>query len=223
MFRNDLERFLSSEPISSEFGLLCFFSFLFILRVQSECLPLRRARLIDPLLSKVKQNEKALIGLRTFNDETRLVLKLSTRKNTRYGSIMMRPCFCHSDSFVPASLCPIHRVWPLIRQRVEPGAMIFPSLQGNNLNRILKQALFNSQFPDSRLYTMYCFRRGALMELKRSKSTLGVIMKTAGWAAASFRSYLALQEDEERVIKSLLRNIDTGIESDESLSEGSAG
>ena len=60
------------------------------------------------------------------------------------------------------------------------------------------------------------------MELKRSGPTLSVTMKTTGWAAASFRAYLALQEDEERVIKSLLRDIDTNLESEDSLIDDSS-
>ena len=56
--------------------------------------------------------------------------------------------------------------------------------------------------------------------MKRPNSTVCQIMKTSGWSSAQFKTYLDLTEDEERVIKSLLRTLDTNYESND---EGDTG
>ena len=48
------------------------------------------------------------------------------------------------------------------------------------------------------------------MEIKRSGSTLAVILGSGGWTAAGFRAYLSLQEDEEAALKALLTSIENG-------------
>ena len=45
--------------------------------------------------------------------------------------------------------------------------------------------------------------------MKDSNSTLGQIMRAAGWNAAGFRSYLLLQKDEEAFVSSLIRALDS--------------
>ena len=85
MFLDNMRRFIDSSTLQSEFGLIGKFAFLFILWVQSECLPIRRARITDSLSTKTRHVEMALIGPSAFNAETILVLKLTTRKGARYG------------------------------------------------------------------------------------------------------------------------------------------
>ena len=221
IFRPDLIRFLDYETLESEFGMVGFFSFLIPLRVQSEGLPMRRANLNDDILRRTPQKQQALIGLREVAGDQRLVLKLNTRKNTRYGSINMRPCFCEGGVLVPRSLCPVHVAWPIIRARVLLGGLLFPSLQRTNLNRVLKAIMGKIGFPESERYTTYAFRRGCLMEMKRSQATVAQIMKTADWPSAQFKVYLDLMEDEEQVIKSLLRTLDTNDESNDEHATGS--
>ena len=217
IFRPCLVRFINHETLQSEFGLLGYLSFLFLLRVQSEGIPIRRASLYEPLLERAPQLHPALIGVRDVGGESRLILKLSTRKNTRYGAILMRPCFCQGSVLVPGSLCPVHVIWPIIRERVLPNDLIFPSLQRTNLNRMLKVVMAKIGFSQAERYTMYAFRRGCLMEMKRAQSTVSEIMRTAGWTSAQFKTYLDLQEDEEAVIRSLMRTLGTA---DESGDEG---
>ena len=114
----------------------------------------------------------SLIGICDVNGEQRLVLKLARRKNQRYGSSITRPCFCNGSILVPSGFCPIHNIWPIIRERTELHGLLFPSLQRANINRILKASLRNAGFPDYHRYSMYCFRRGCLMEMKNSNSAV---------------------------------------------------
>ena len=55
------------------------------------------------------------------------------------------------------------------------------------------------------------------MELNLSMPNLAVIMETVGWKASICRAYLAPSEEEGRVFKSPLRNIDTADDSDPSI------
>ena len=217
LFRPCLMRFVEHEPIGAEFGLLGALAFLFLLRVQSEGIPTRRASLSEPLLSRTPQEYPALIGLRNTGSDTRLALKLSTRKNARQGVILMRPCFCRGGILVPASLCPVHAIWPAIIARVEINGLLLPSLQGPNLNRILKKTLERIGFHDARRFATYAFRRGCLVEMIRAQSTVSEIMRTAGWSSGQFKTYLDLREDEEAAILSLMRNLDTENESDDDI------
>ena len=213
IFRAGLIRFLQHEALQSEFGFLCYLSFLFLVQVRSEGLPIRRASLMEPLLEGVPQRFQALMGIRDVAGSSRLILKLSTRKNSRYGSILMRPCFCHGSVLVPGSLCPVHAVWPIIRERVLPNDPLFPSRQRTNLNRVLKTTLGNIGFEQAEKYTTYALRRGCLMEMKRAQSTVSEIMRTAGRTSAQFKTYLDLTEDEEEVTRPLMRNLNTDFES----------
>ena len=61
---------------------------------------------------------------------------------------------------------------------------------------------------------MYCFRLGRLMDMKKPNSTAAQIMRTAGWRKAQFEVYLDLHEDEERVTKSLMRDLELNRDSD---------
>ena len=105
----------------------------------------------------------------------------------------------------------------MIRARIGLREFLFPSLQGSNLNRILKAALSAAGFKDAHRYAMYCFRRGCLTEMKRSKSTVGEIMKTAGWRTSQFKVYLDLHADEEAVILSLMRDLDLSDDSESGI------
>ena len=84
-----------------------------------------------------------------------------------------------------------------------------------NINRVLKGTLRSMEVEDAHKYSTHAFRRGASMELKRSGSTFGEVLKTVGWNSASFRSYLSFVEDEAANIRLIL-----AYDSDESEGEG---
>ena len=188
---------------------MCYVSFLFLLRLPSEALPLFRALPEERLLSDDPMSNKATIGLRDFNGEQRLVLRLTRRKNTRHGLIAMRPCFCGKNKLLPQHCCPIHIFWVNVMATTKPGEPLFPSLQGKNINRIPRATLKNIGTPDAEKYSTHCLRRGAANAIFRSGSTLSEIMRTTGWSSQSFRVYLDLQKAEEHSTKSILAGGDS--------------
>ena len=199
-----LDRLMKKESWDSEFARLCFVSFLFMLRLPSEALPLTRALPNELLLSDEAPSAKAVIGLREFMGENRLILKLAKRKNQRSLYTAMRPCFCTPNCLVPAQNCPIHQFWEAVIKHTHPGSPLFPSLQKKNITRIIRRVLSLLDVIDAERYSTHCFRRGAATALLDSGSTLSEIMKTGGWASGSFRIYLNLQKAEESSLKDIL-------------------
>ena len=201
----DLHRFIGHETLQSEFGRLGFLAFLFLLRLQSEALPMRRAFASDPLLPNTPPSGKAVLGLVTIKGEERLVLKLSSRKCTAQTSVLMRPCFCDGGGLFPRSLCPIHALWASVLRSTAPGDLLFPSLAKANINRILKAVLTKAGVVDGSRFSAHCFRRGAANELLRSGSSLATIMKAGGWTSGGYKVYLDLHAEEERQIHTIFQ------------------
>ena len=208
-----LLRMLQREPPNSEFGALCLLSFNFLLRVQSECLPIRRATTSEPLPERTPNAFPDLIGVRDTRHDSRLILKLSARKNSRYGAILMRPCFCWGGILAPDSLFPVRAIWPAIRARVLPEELLAPSIHRANLNSALKATLGRIVFGQAGRYTTYAFRLGCLVGVNRAKSTMSEIMRSAGWPSAQFETCMALQEED--AILSLLRTLNKDNESED--------
>ena len=111
-------------------GRLFYLSYLFLLRVPSEGLPILRDALSGNISDKSPQAVNAFMAVRAVGDSTRLILKLKKRKLNKTGSVMLRPCFCSGGTFVPAGLCPTHDFWPAAQAAVLPGDQLFPNLQG---------------------------------------------------------------------------------------------
>ena len=156
----DFQRFMRHETFTSEFGRLGYVSYLFVLRLQSEALPIVYAFDGEPLLSRSGPFAKSTMGLRRVNNEDRLVLRLAFRKNTRSVTIALRPCFCTDGGIVPRALCPIHAFWTAVTAHTRPGEFLFPTYRPRNLTRVLRRALSNAGVSEGHRFTPHCFRRG---------------------------------------------------------------
>ena len=206
---------LTYLKMDSVMGQACFLSYLFALRTPSETLRLVRAFADDRLTEFVPQEDKALIGTRTYKETTVLVIKFSFRKNIRNGCILMRPCLCDEECVTANALCPVHMVWPVIRDRVAAGDPLFPTLTTNSFNRHLKSTMTAMAVPEGGLFSSHAFRRGATQEIKDSGSTFATILKTGTWRSACYKNYLDLQADEAINISTLLLE-NLGSDSDDS-------
>ena len=178
---------------------------------------MKRALFTDDLLSGRPLHSQSVLGIVEEESCPKLVLKLRKRKNVKKGMILVRPCLCKGAILNSRGLCPVHRFWPIIKRLTKPGEDIFPSLIRSNLNRILKAVFAKVGFTDSESYSSKCFRRGCSNAMKDSNSTLGQIMRAAGWNAAGFRSYLLLQKDEEAFVASLIRALDSPDSGDDGI------
>ena len=128
------------------FHQLIFIAFLSSVRIPSESLQLRRDFLDDPIAEFAAQDEKALIGTRPFDGADALGIKLSWRKNLDGGCILRRTCLCNIGSRLGARIPPPHRIWPLIRDRVQPGELIPNQYNKHDFDENLKSALRKLKF-----------------------------------------------------------------------------
>ena len=199
-----LDSLIRSESWESPFARLCYVSYLFMLRVPSDALPLTLALPDERLLSDDPPSSRAVIGLRVFQGQARLILKLSRRKNARDGFTAMRPCFCGVNSLLPQHNCPIHMFWTEVLRTATPGQPLFPTLLNKNINRVLRAALARIGLVGHERHSSHCFRRGAATAILNSGTPLAEIMRTAGWSSSSFRIYLNLQKAEECSMRSIL-------------------
>ena len=207
IFKKLFRKLIAHETLNSECGRLFYLAYVFILRLPSEALPAVRAAPTDTLLTRERLPYQSALGLRTLkNGEQRLVLKLRTRKHVRGGAVLMRPCFCDSDTLAGKGICPIHDFWRVAKDSALWGQPLFPSLLKRNINRIIKGTFSTMGIEDAHSYSTHAFRRGASMELKRCGDTLSQVLKTVGWNSATFRSYLSFVEDEEVNIRLILMN-----------------
>ena len=195
IFSKDLLKILDHETIDSQFGQLCYLSYLFSLRVPSETLQIRRAYHDDPLTQFVHQEDRALMGIRKYENNELLVLKFARRKNIRGGCVLFRPCICYENHPRAIGLCPIHTVWPIIARNTPPGCVVFSTFSPTSINRTLKCVMTKIGYADGARYSSHAFRRGATQEIKDSGSTLSIIIKSGTWTHSGYRSYLDLQAD----------------------------
>ena len=184
-FRNSLtpstlDKLIMFESWESELARLCYVAYLFTLRLPSESLILTRALSNELLLSDEAPSSPAVIGLREFQGEMRLVLKLAKRKNSRTIFTDMRPCFCKENALLPRHNCPIRRFWRTVIQFAEPGSPLFPTIQSRNFSRILRKVLNKLGIEDADRYSSHCVRRGAATAILRFGCTLSEIMRTGG-------------------------------------------
>lgn len=219
IFKSLFRAIIARETLNSEWGRLFYLAYVFILRLPSEALVAVRAGPTDQLMKMSKLAHQSALGLREFPDGNQfLVLKLRTRKHTRGGAIIFRPCFCRNDVLGCAGLCPVHDFWKAVASTTVAHEPLFPSLLKKNVNRVLKGMLSAMCVEDASKYSTHAFRRGASMELKRSSSSFAEVLKTVGWNSASFRSYLSFAEDEAANVRLILA-YDTDEEEEEEIED----
>ena len=131
----------------------------------------------------------------------------------------MRPCFRIGNIIAGRGFCPIHDFWPAVRRATSIGPPpLFFGIKRGNINRILKASMSAINAVGAHQYSLRGFRRGCIMEIKRSGSTLWDIIGSGGRAAAGYKAYLSFHEGEEAVLKALLREINHGSGSEDDYS-----
>ena len=214
IWKESLLKIIAREDLSHEFSRLCFISYVFLLRVPSEALPLVRAFPDEDVTAKSRPlDSPALIDLRRVDGTLKLVIKLDSRKNIRGGAVLSRPCLCARESFGKGSICPVHTLWPAIRAGTRCGQPLFPSYNSGNLNPTLKTVLEKCGVKDALQLSPHGFRRAAAEELKRQGGSYGLIMSMGNWNSQAFKGYLTFDLDEEREIVQLMAQ-DTSEEED---------
>ena len=206
-------RLIRRETVVSEFAQARGMSVLFPFRVPSETMQLVRTYRNDEICAFSPHLEKTLIGIRTTPDGCFLVAKFKWRKNITGGCVPRRPCFCCGDRPDALAFCPVHVLWPAIRERVPPGQPLFTTVNSRNFNRITRAVLTRLRITASKRYSSHGFRRGAAQELKEVGSPWAVVATAGLWRPPAFRGNVDLTAEVEQGVRSLFP-VDSDSESD---------
>ena len=193
MMAADLLRLLQVSNLSSEFGQAAFFSYLFLLRVPSETLWMRKASSSDRLTEFSPQKHKVLVGMRTIGGQDFLLAKFGWRKNMKHGCILRRPCLCHDSMPLARAICPVHLIWPRISDRVPTDGLLFPSFSAGKFRTTLKSNMTEAGYEYGSRFSSHCFRRGATQELKVDGADDTKIKGAGCWRGMGFRAYADTQ------------------------------
>ena len=88
-----LGEIIDFEGLESQFSLL-HFPILYLLRVPSGGLCMRRALIDQDLVSKRPLDSQSILGIADEESDPKLLLKLRRRKNVKSGLVLIRPCLC---------------------------------------------------------------------------------------------------------------------------------
>ena len=164
----------------------------FLLRVRNGCLPL------------AVRNGGAGVGPSSGSESilclshcgSRLLCRLSSRKNKQHGSVLERTCWCSTRS---SGTCPVHVLWPWLAKLPE-GARPWGGVCGQTALSGLRRRLEQLGLPDPGSYRLHDFRRGHAQDLLEGGSSLTLILKAGEWKSAAFLRYLQVEELEARAV-----------------------
>ena len=107
-------------------------SYLFLLRVPSEALPMRRG-------DSCMQHDTAWQSVLYLEDDATVCLRLRSRKNRPGGSILRRRCACSSEEC--SGLCPVHGLWMMFFAHLPVGTQPWAGTSGASALSCLRRCL----------------------------------------------------------------------------------
>ena len=165
-----------SNPGARTLSMAILMTYVFLLRLPSECLPVRTA-------SHTQSDElhQAVVDVQADG----ISLRLRRRKNKEGGSLLKRKCWCATCS----KTCPVHVLGKFFAD-LGLGMTPFSILSAPGVLAALRRWLQVLQVPDALHYRTHDIRRGHARDLQRSGSSLLEILHAGEWRSAAFLSYL---------------------------------
>ena len=158
----DLLRLFQVSNLSSEFAQAAFVSFLFLLRVPSGTIWMRKADSSDRLTEFPPQRHKVLVGMGAIGGHDFLLAKFACRKNMKHGCILRRPCLRHDSMPMARAVCPVHMVWHRISDRVPADDLLFPSFSAEKFRTALKSKMADAGCEYGSRFSPHCFAEWGL-------------------------------------------------------------
>ena len=163
-----------------EFALLALVSWEFILRCQSEAIPLLAGCAGDATCLPASRHSGVWVA-----GDHHLCLRLRRRKNRPQGSLLKRPCTCATTS---RQFCVVCRI--LARLKLRETASPLWELTSDQALKQLRRLLALLAVPNAQKYTLKAFRAGKATALAASGKSLGVILAVGEWRSSAFLSYV---------------------------------
>lgn len=166
-----------------KWGMLFLLSYVFLLRLPSEAIPVVRGRV------GLSHNEEYANCV--YMEGELLCLKLKRRKNKPQGSVLKRACWCHDC----ACTCPVHVLWPFFK-RLNVGQAAFPGVSAGGALKQLRSVLHTLGVENCSWYRTHDLRRGHALDMQLNGSTLQQILAAGEWRSPAFMQYLSMVDLE---------------------------
>ena len=199
-------RIMNRNPINEPFVQAVWVSWMFLLRVQSECLQLVRQLPHERMDEDTVLQSPAVIGL----EKGQLVIKLHRRKHMPGGARMVRKCICRRypegslEIHVPQLFCPVCSFWESMRRRVMTGEKLFPNITGSTFVSSLRCMARQLGWEKSERLGAHSIRRGAARAILDAGGTFAQLLKAGQWHSSAYRLYLDLGGEEAKAMASVL-------------------
>ena len=167
-------------------AMLFLFSYIFLLRLPSEALPVR--------LASGGDQDEGFQSVITVNKDF-IDLKLRRRKNRIHSSVLRRRCWCKRCKVT----CPVH-VLGLYFSGFSAGDQPFAMFTAASSLAALRQLLALINVPEAHLFRTHDLRRGPARDLQARGAGLAEILRAGDWRSASFLQYLDTCQLEEDVV-----------------------
>ena len=201
-----LVQLINTRGLGGSLARIALLSWVFLLRVQSECIPLTRQRAGEDLLSEERLPRRAVIGLQ----QGKLIIKLNRRKHMAAGATMVRCCICAdypADSLelhVPQLFCPVCSLWPAIRASVATGGELFPAWSGKRVLSELRAFAGSRQWDRAGRLGTHAFRRGAARAILKAGGSFAQLLRAGQWHSSAYKLYLDLGREESQAVAEVL-------------------
>ena len=181
----DMLALLLQLPTMGKHVALYALSYIFLLRLPSEALPITIIN--RPLAEEEMQVLVAAHHAVLSFDGDSLTLRLARRKNKPWGGTLRRKCWCE---LCPVS-CPTHVLGPFVRSWPE-GTRPFSHITAANALRTLRQLLALLAIADASKYRCHDLRRGHVRDLQMRGKRAEEIKRTGQWKSrrVMVRNYL---------------------------------
>jgi hypothetical protein len=183
----DLLVLAGSIPTWQPMAMLYLASYVFLLRVPSEGLP------ITVGINGASDGQAVVI---CTDEET--TLKLKCRKNRPGGSTLVRHCWCKQCK----ETCPVHVLGAWFRS-LQHGQRAFGGISAARALATLREWLALLRLADAEMYRLHDFRRGHARDLQASGANLATILAAGEWRSPAFLQYLDKEELENQAVQQM--------------------
>ena len=166
----------STTPGAQALSMLFLMTYVFLLRLPSECLPLRVA---DHSSADAMHQSVVIVHA------DRLTLRLGRRKNKEGGSELTRKCWCSKCKLT----CPVHTLGPFFMS-CGAGSRPFAAFDASGALAALRHWLGILGVRDANKHRTHDIRRGHARDLQQSGASLMEILRAGEWRSAAFLAYM---------------------------------
>ena len=172
-------------PPWKPFAMAYLTSYVFLLRLPSECLPICTGSVGN------SADGQAIIEV---NSE-KVSLQLRSRKNRPNGSLLVRKCWCNSCM----ETCPVH-VLGAYYEGLGNDVSPFGHITAAAALEMLRCMLEKLEVENARFYRTHDFRRGHARDMQAMGGTLAEILRAGEWSSPAFMKYLDQDELENEAV-----------------------